>query len=507
MRTPAAQYIRMSTDHQRYSTENQADAIYQYAERHGMSIVKTYSDAGRSGLSFDGRDALKRLISDVEGGNASFKAILVYDISRWGRFQDSDESAYYEYICKRAGIQLIYCAEQFANDGSMPSTVMKNLKRVMAGEYSRELSNKVFIGQCRLIELGFRQGGPAGFGLRRLLVNAEREPKAELIRGEHKSLQTDRVILIPGPDEEIAVVKHIYQLFVVHHKSEQQIADTLNTEGIKTDLDRPWTRGVVHQILTNEKYVGNNVFNRISYKLKVKRVRNPPDKWVRADGVFEAIVDPGYFAQAQAIITARSHHLTDEEMLKRLRKLYERVGLLSGIVIDEQEGMPSSNCYRRRFGSLLRAYTLIGFEPDHDYNYLEINKSLRRMLPGVVSNIKEGLLAAGADVYQEPASELLCVNDEFTVSVVIARCVQQYSGRYTWRIRFDRQLTPDFSIVVRMMSNNEQPLDYYIFPRIDLPLTGARLDEENNLSLDAYRFDSLDAFYSLSQRVALSEVA
>mgnify|MGYP006201013309 CR=1 FL=1 len=39
-------------------------------------------------------------------------------------------------------------------------------KRAMAGEYSRELSAKVFAGQCRLIELGFRQGGPAGYGLR-----------------------------------------------------------------------------------------------------------------------------------------------------------------------------------------------------------------------------------------------------------------------------------------------------------------------------------------------------
>ncbi|MFT3929271.1 MAG: hypothetical protein QM709_03135 [Spongiibacteraceae bacterium] len=150
---------------------------------------------------------------------------------------------------------------------------------------------------------------------------------------------------------------------------------------------------------------------------------------------------------------------------------------------------------------------MIGFEPDRDYNYLEINKALRKMLPGVVKTIKEGLLTAGADVYQQPSSELLYVNDEFTVSVVIARCIESYSGRYSWRIRFDRQLTPDLSIVVRMMSDNEHPLDYYIFPRIDLPLIGARLDEENNLSLDAYRFDSLDSFYSLCQRIALSEVA
>ena len=155
----AAEYVRMSTDHQKYSTENQSDAIRRYAAARGIQIVRTYTDAGRSGLKIDGRDALKKLIDDVQTGAADFKAILVYDVSRWGRFQDADESAYYEYICKRAGITVQYCAEQFENDGSPVSTIVKGVKRAMAGEYSRELSAKVFAGQCRLIELGFRQGG------------------------------------------------------------------------------------------------------------------------------------------------------------------------------------------------------------------------------------------------------------------------------------------------------------------------------------------------------------
>ena len=164
----AAQYVRMSTEHQQYSTENQADAIRQYAEQRGIEIVRTYADEGKSGLRIDGRDALKQLIEDVESGTADFNVILVYDVSRWGRFQDADESAYYEYICKRAGIAVQYCAEQFENDGSPVSTIVKGVKRAMAGEYSRELSAKVFAGQCRLIELGYRQGGAAGYGLRRM---------------------------------------------------------------------------------------------------------------------------------------------------------------------------------------------------------------------------------------------------------------------------------------------------------------------------------------------------
>jgi DNA invertase Pin-like site-specific DNA recombinase len=123
----------MSTDHQKYSIASQSAANHVYAANHGMEIVRTYSDHGRSGLSLKRRDALKQLISDVQTGKADFKAVLVYDISRWGRFQDADESAHYEFICKCAGIRVHYCAEQFENDGSSFSAVVKAVKRAMAG--------------------------------------------------------------------------------------------------------------------------------------------------------------------------------------------------------------------------------------------------------------------------------------------------------------------------------------------------------------------------------------
>jgi DNA invertase Pin-like site-specific DNA recombinase len=192
----------MSTDHQKYSTENQLDTIRRYAEQRGYAIVHVFEDSGRSGLRMDGREGLKSLMLEVQSGAARFQAILVYDVSRWGRrFQDADEGAYHEHLCSRAGIRVHYCGEQFDNDGSIGSILLKNVKRVMAGEYSRELSVKVFAGQCRLIEHGFRQGGPAGFGLRRLLIDEGRNPKGELGRGDRKSLQTDRVVLTPGPEE------------------------------------------------------------------------------------------------------------------------------------------------------------------------------------------------------------------------------------------------------------------------------------------------------------------
>src|SRR6266571_6020227 len=363
---PAAVYVRMSTEHQQYSTSNQMDAIRDYAKRRGMQIVKEYSDEGKSGLSIQGRDSLSQMIQNVQNEEASFSAILVYDVSRWGRFQDADESAYYEYICRRAGVSVHYCAEQFENDGSPVSTIVKGVKRAMAGEYSRELSVKVFTGQCRLIELGFRQGGPAGYGLRRNLVDQAGAPKGELTRGEHKSIQTDRVVLMPGPSEEINTIRWIYRAFVEEGKLEREIADLLNERGLVTDLGRPWTRGTVHQVLINEKYIGNNVWNRRSFKLKRKRVRNSPDMWIRANGVFAAVVDEELFEAAQAIIRTRSCRLSNDEMLDILRRLLEQHGYLSGLIIDEAERTPSSSAYQSRFGSLLRAYELVGFTPDRN---------------------------------------------------------------------------------------------------------------------------------------------
>ena len=169
----------------------------------------------------------------------------------------------------------------------------------MAAEYSRELSVKVFSGQCRLIELGFREGGPAVYSLRRQLIDRDQTPKGLLGRGERKSLQTDRVILVPGPEVEIAVVQNIYELFVVHGKTEREISEALNDRGLLGEYERPWTRSTVHQILTNPKYIGANIYNRRSFKLKHKRINNPVEMWIWRDGAFDPIVDAAVFEQAR----------------------------------------------------------------------------------------------------------------------------------------------------------------------------------------------------------------
>ncbi len=503
----AAQYVRMSTEHQQYSTENQADKIREYAIRRNIEIVRTYADEGKSGLRIDGRQALQQLIKDVETGNVDFQIILVYDVSRWGRFQDADESAYYEYICRRAGIQVAYCAEQFENDGSPVSTIVKGVKRAMAGEYSRELSAKVFAGQCRLIELGFRQGGPAGYGLRRVLIDQSGTVKSELARGEHKSLQTDRVILQPGPDHEVAVINQIYHWLVDDNPAESEIAERLNSRELQTDPGREWTRATVREVLSNEKYIGNNVYNRRSFKLKKHRVVNSPEMWIKKESAFEAIVPPELFYTAQGILRARSYRYSNDELIEKLRRLYQQRGYLSGLIIDEAEEMPSAAAYAHRFGGLIRAYRTVGFTPDRDYQYLEVNQFLRRLHPEIVGQTERMIAEVGGLVTRDAATDLLTINHEFSVSLVLARCQILDDTRRRWKVRFDTSLAPDITVAVRLNEPNQAALDYYLLPRLDFGQARIHLADHNSIEFEAYHFDNLDYLYGMAERRSLRRIA
>jgi hypothetical protein len=187
--------------------------------------------------------------------------------------------------------------------------------------------------------------------------------------------------------------------------------------------------------------------------------------------------------------------------------LLEQQGVLSGLVIDERDEMPSSSVYRHRFGSLLRAYELIGYEPDRDYRYIEINRALRRSHPQIVAEIIAGVESAGGSAVQDATSDLLSINGEFTASVAIARSFATPSGSLRWRIRMDVGLIPDITIAIRMDELNKAPLDYYLLPSIDMSVSRLKLAEQNGLSLDAYRFENLDFFFALSGRAKFVEAA
>lgn len=361
LHVPAAQYLRMSTENQQYSLQNQADAIARYASEHNFEVVKTYSDAARSGLRLKNRDGLKQLLKDVVEGQVGFRAVLVYDVSRWGRFQDADEAAHYEYLCKSSGVPVHYCAEQFPNDNSMSGLLLKALKRTMAGEYSRELSAKVKGGQFRLARMGYKMGGHTPFGLRRQLLDLNGRPKQLLSYRERKSIVNDRVTLIPGPPEEVATVERIFREFADEQRTLKAIADALNRDGILFVTGNRWTPCTVTNVLRNPKYLGLQIWGRTTEYLSGPAMPVPSERWAICQKAFQAIIAPELFDRAQARFENFTHNLSDEELLERLKPLLAQHGKLSYKIIDHSRSCPGGSTYYARFGGLLNVYRRLGY--------------------------------------------------------------------------------------------------------------------------------------------------
>ncbi|WP_377369373.1 DUF2239 family protein [Phenylobacterium ferrooxidans] len=398
----AAQYLRMSRDTQRYSLENQEAQIGAYATEHGIEIVRTFADAGKSGLRLEGRPSLQALLATVLAGQADFAVILVQDISRWGRFQDSDEAAHYEYICRAAGVDVRYCAEAFSNAATPTGSLLKAMKRVMAAEHSRELSRKCFAGAARLSALGFRQGGPAGYGLRRLLVDESGRAKAMLAAGDQKYLATDRVLLILGPPEEVETVRRIYRLFTYEGCGKQAIADRLNREGVLGEAGRPWRAWTIAQVLSNEKYTGTMVYGREARWLGGRKVIRPRADRIRADGAFEAIVSRELFMAAQKVTEAQAVHATDAQLLDQLARLHAQTGVLTDKVVNDAPGVASTNTYIRRFGGLREAYRRIGYVPTRSSRQGCPHIPEREILSGYIDGDRESGEKQAASSLQDP---------------------------------------------------------------------------------------------------------
>jgi DNA invertase Pin-like site-specific DNA recombinase len=465
---PAAQYLRMSTEHQQYSLENQSSAIQKYAESRGFEVVRTYSDAAKSGLGIQRRPGLRQLLQDVVGGVHTYSAILVYDVSRWGRFQDTDESAHYEFLCKSAGVPVHYCAETFANDGTLPSLIMKALKRTMAGEYSRELGVKVLAGQKRLAGLGFKQGGPPGYGLRRMLVSADRQPKQPLDSGERKSLATDRVILVPGPNLEVQIVRAIFRMLLTEKMSVYAIARRLNHRGTPYVKGSEWDYQAVYAILTQPKYAGHYVYGRTSSRLYTPTVRLPRSEWVVTSSAIEPIIAPSTFEAAQQILRSRTIHRPDDALLEALKTLLARKGQLSLRVIQDSPLVPSPSTYRRRFGSLRRAYELIGYGHSEDFGPIDLRSRTRGLRDHLISEIVS-LFPCSVSIVRPGGRQRtrLQIETGLIVSVLVARCIRVWKETIRWQVDPVQAESGYVTLLARLGYENRSFMDFHVLPNMD----------------------------------------
>jgi DNA invertase Pin-like site-specific DNA recombinase len=469
----AAEYIRTSTDQQRYSVENQAETIREYAAGHGMSVVRTYLDYDKSGLHLRGRAGLQSLIEDVKSGNAGYTVVLVYDVSRWGRFQNIDESAYYDFLCRRAGVRVTYCTEVFETlDDPTMSSVVKDLCRVRAAEDSRAQSGKVWQGQRTIARKGFLVAGSAALGLRRCLLDGTGRPKAMLAFGQRKAIRDDKVILVPGPREEVEVVWRIFDLYTQTDLSIRNIAELLAREKVARPNGKAWNALYVRAILKTLQYTGDNIYNRTSQKLGGKNVQNPPHQWVRCNGAFRPLVTSTVFESAQAKMRIKySSRWSESDLTRKLRELLRQEGHLSMELITKTPDMPAIETYVRRFGSMTRAFAAAGYCSLWCNGWKERREALACLQSRLVSEVESQLASLGIPYFTERDRSILKIEGRWSVYVRIASSFfHSKQQEYRWSIYVPKSVRYDQILLAGLNTQNVSVSATFLIPKKEMPL-------------------------------------
>jgi DNA invertase Pin-like site-specific DNA recombinase len=414
-------------------------------------------------------------------------------VSRWGRFQDIDESAHYEFLCKARGVSIRYCAEPFVNDGALVNNILKSMKRAMAGEYSRDLSVRVTQGHHRLAAMGFHQGGTPNFGLRRVLVD-EHGTRKELKNGEHKYLVTDRVILIPGPKSETDIVRDVFRLFVTERLPKRRIATILNKRGFRNGRGFPWTGHTIDLLLRCERYLGTLTYNRTSLKLGSDRVDNPQEEWIRVEKAFPPVVDPELFRAAQLMLND-TWALSDNDMLDYLTSALCVHGFLSAKILDRSPIFPTVNTYCEHFGSLANAYRLIGYKPAHKYRYRGLSQTLCRLDQQITGNLISAIELSGGHVGLNFETHLLVIDKESTVAVVLVPYLKRLPQINGWRLYLTQVKPCDIILMGRLDQLNKKVLDYHLFPRSIFLQPTFGFTDRNIGRFANYKLSSIENFY------------
>jgi len=180
---------------------------------------------------------------------------------------------------------------------------------------------------------------------------------------------------------------------------------------------RPWSNTTIHELLRNEKYMGNMLWNRRSQKLHASYVRNPETRWVRAVGAFEPIVDTVVFDAAQARLDRFKSKADEHQVLASISRLLQKTGHLNLRTIKQQLDIPGRTRVRRVLPSLEDAYLQVGYFPALDIAYVDHRITVKKMMAQHVLDVIAQLEASGHLVERDDKLSTLCIDQELRIKV------------------------------------------------------------------------------------------
>jgi hypothetical protein len=431
-----------------------------------LEIVESYFDGGRSGLTLHKRPAMKRLLARVASEDCAFGTVLVYDISRWGRFQDPDASAYYEYHCRLQGVDVRYVQEQFQPTGTPLDALFKGMKRVMAAEYSRELAVKTVAGQSAAMNQGFHLGSLPCIGVSRVAIAKHTGETRTLGAMEHKAMNREHVKWVRGPDHEVALVQRLFHLYATTDASVVQLADLLAAEGHRARNGRPLSRWRIGTLLASEVFIGNFVWGR---EKQGRRRLESDQAFRRIEGSFEPVVSRELWEAVKRKRAKKSGVFRSKAEL--LADLARAVSINPALTASDLRLLDCANrsTYVKWFGSFEAALAQIGRRPHKrkldEYQRVARTRTLALALCGAAVAVLNEQGVHCVELSGARGGQSVLVRNLVTVRVQLIWRRERY-GLMQWSLRKIYRDSFDHILVVRLL-DDDAVFDSLLMSRAD----------------------------------------
>jgi site-specific DNA recombinase len=283
-------YCRVSSEEQAekdFSIPAQRKALRHWAAQQGHTIVQEFVDEGVSAYApADKRPGFCEMISFCRKGDVAF--IVVHKLDRFSR--NREESILFKSLLRRHDVQVKSITEHF--DPETPQGFLfEGMIEVINQFYSMNLATEVLKGLKENASRGWSNGGRAPYGYRKAKVT------------DANGIEHTKLIL--GPEEEVAVVREIFELSANHGQGGKTIAQMLNARSVPSPGGRLWRASTVNAILANETYAGDLVWFKTRRKGRDRWVPTDESDHVIAKGAVPAIVERELFDQRQTVSTQR----------------------------------------------------------------------------------------------------------------------------------------------------------------------------------------------------------
>lgn len=284
-------YVRVSSDRQaekELSIPAQVKAIQQYCLEKGWIIVNEFIEKGKSAKT-DDRPEFQKMIAMAKRSSRPFDAVVVHKFDRFSRKRD--DHVIYKALLNQCGVKVISVTEQTEAD-TPQDMLLEGMLEVISEFFNANLATEVRKGMTQNAKQGYNNGGTPPYGY----------------RTEHIAMgnQKTKSVWVPGPREEVDLIRWIFNQYAFENKGYHKIASALNEQKVPTQKGGTWSGSTIRAIIFNESYIGRKVWNKQDYQTKGKKWRDRSE-WIITENAHPALITKELFEQCQTVAKQRNN--------------------------------------------------------------------------------------------------------------------------------------------------------------------------------------------------------